>query len=326
MTAAVETMAYAGAVPWHGLGVPVTADLTPKQMLKAAALDWTVSKRELYFMTKDGKQSRAGSEWGLVRDSDESLLTTCGATWKPVQNEAAMEFFRKFVAAGHMTMETAGSLWDGRYIWALARVGKDFTLGKTDTVRSYLLLMSPHVHGKAMVFQFTPIRVVCWNTLTAALGSSLKGHGSAFRMIHSTDFNDGTKALAEKALGLAIAQTEEFKDVATILSKKKAKPADVEQYFCEVLQYDPKKAKAKVDDKDQRVPIMLPKFRAALEHAPGQQLNTAAGTWWGALNAVTHVIDHETGRDRSTALRNAWVGNHANTKRDALTLAIKMAA
>ena len=40
----VETMAYAGEVPWHGLGKPVPADLTPDQMLEAAGLDWEVEQ------------------------------------------------------------------------------------------------------------------------------------------------------------------------------------------------------------------------------------------------------------------------------------------
>ena len=39
----VETMAYAGEVPWHGLGVQVDGNLTPEEMLKEADLDWTVS-------------------------------------------------------------------------------------------------------------------------------------------------------------------------------------------------------------------------------------------------------------------------------------------
>ena len=33
MAAAVESMAYAGEVPWHGLGVQVDSNLTPKEML-----------------------------------------------------------------------------------------------------------------------------------------------------------------------------------------------------------------------------------------------------------------------------------------------------
>jgi phage/plasmid-like protein (TIGR03299 family) len=329
MVAAVETMAYAGEVPWHGLGNKVSNKLSPAMMLKAAQLDWTVSKRETAFKTKSGKWEPRTDEFALVRDSDEFRLSNVGLTYKPVQNEEALDFFKKFVVAGKMEMETAGALWGGRYVWALARLGHDFKLAKGDEVRGYLLLSQPHVFGKAMVIQFTPIRVVCWNTLTYAIGADLKGKAGAFTMPHSTKFDDSVKKRAEEALGLATHQMDEFKQAATLLAKKKATPKSVEEYFCNVLEFDPKtkqvKAKPTDETKVQREPRMLPQFREALEKAPGQDLSTAKGTWWGALNAVTYVVDHEMGRDRSTALRNAWLGHSAKVKRRAVTLALEEA-
>lgn len=333
MVAAVETMAYAGEVPWHGLGFKVSNDLTPAQMLKAAKLDWTVSKRPTFFQLKSGKHEPMKDKFALVRDSDERRLSNVGATYKPIQNEVAFDFFRKFVGAGHMKMETAGSLWDGRYVWALARLGADFSLGKKDEVRGYLLLSQPHVLGRAMVIQFTPIRVVCWNTLTYAIGEDLKGKAGAFRLPHATEFTDAVKARAEQALGLATKQMDEFKQAATLLTKKKAQPKAVEQYFCDVLKYDPKTKqvtakplKKDEEEKASREPRMLPWFRDALDKAPGADLPTAKGTWWGAVNAVTYVIDHEMGRDRSTSLRNAWLGHSAKIKRRAVDLALAEAA
>ena len=43
----VETMAYAGEVPWHGLGVKVIDDLTPEQMMQKAGVDWSVEKQDI---------------------------------------------------------------------------------------------------------------------------------------------------------------------------------------------------------------------------------------------------------------------------------------
>lgn len=321
MTAAVETMAYKGEVPWHGLGNKVTNNMSPKQMLKVAGLDWTVSKQSLTM--PNGKQ--VPNQFALWRDTDKQFLSIVGKVYKPVQNEEALDFFKKFIKAGHMEMETAGSLWNGRFIWGLARIGSDFKLGKEDEVRGYLLVMQPHIRGRAMVFQFTPIRVVCWNTLTFALGSNLHGGQGAFRMPHSMKFDDKVKKAAEEALGLSTEQQQEFKEAATLLSKKRAKPADVEDYFCEILKFDPKEADKKKDG-EIKVPRILPKFQAALTYAPGQQLNTAKGTWWGAYNAVSYVFDHQVGKERSTALRNAWIGKGAKMKRRALDLALDKAA
>lgn len=324
MSHAVENMAYTGEVPWHGLGVSVGSDLTPKQMLKAAKLDWTVSKRQV-FHDVGGTMTAVPGAFALARDTDNSVLSMVGASYKPVQNEQAMDFFDKFTRAGQMTMETAGSLWGGRYIWGLARTSKDFTLGKKDEVRGYLLLSQPHVFGYSMVIQFTPIRVVCWNTLNMALGANLRGGKSAFRMPHSVSFDDSVKKKATEALGLANDQMDAFKEAATLLSKKKATPEKVDEYFNEVLKFDPRKANKKADG-EVRQPQMKLKFADALLKAPGQTLSTAEGTWWGALNAVTYVIDHETGRSRDGGLRNAWVGYAATIKRDALKIALERAS
>lgn len=331
MTDAVETMAWSGETPWHGLGHKVANNLTPGQMLKAAQLDWKVEKRKLMYPSAKGPAIEMPGRFALVRSNDDKALTIVGATYKPVQNDVAMDFFKKFVTAGHMKMETAGALHGGQYIWALARIGADFNIGKGDEVRGFLLLCNPHIFGKAMVIQFTPIRVVCWNTLTFALGSDLRGKAGAdkFRMPHSVDFNDDVRKKAELALGLAKAQMENFKECATLLAKKKASEADVEAYFCEVLKYDPKaakKKKAKVKGEAESMePRMLPKLRQALTHAPGAQLPSALGTWWGAANAVTFIVDHELSRDQSAGLRTAWLGAKANLKRRALKLAIERA-
>lgn len=326
---AVETMAYRGEVPWHGLGVYLKAKASPDEIRKSASLDWGVAKRKMFYYPKgsnSGKPIEVPEKFALVRDTDDRLLSVVGSTYKPVQNEIALDFFTKFVRAGKMEMETAGSLQNGQYIWGLARLGADFKLAKGDEVRGYLLLCSPHVLGKAMIIQFTPIRVVCWNTLNFALGAGLKGNGSAFRMPHSMTFTDAVKERAEVALGLGERQMSEFEQAAKLLARKRAKDADVKQYFCNVLEFDPKKAKSKKKDGEAREPLMLPKFERALEASPGARLGTAAGTWWGALNAVTYVVDHEIGRERSSALRTAWLGGKAILKRRAVDLALRAAA
>lgn len=321
----VESMAYAHEVPWHGLGFQVNNDLTPAQMLKAAKLNWKVEKIPLQFQWGEGLRP-AEDKFALVRSTDGTFFSVVGSVYRPAQNEDVADFFREFVVAGKMTMETMGSLWGGRYVWALAKIGKNFKLANgKDEVTGYLLLMSPHVIGKALVAMFTPIRVVCWNTLCMALGKGLKGGDGAFRMPHTIEFNDEVKENAKVALGLATTQMDEFRDVSQLLAKKKAKADEVEEFFCEVLQFDPKDAVAKKDG-SVREPLALPKFRHALEHAPGQQMPSALGTWWGAVNAVTYVADHETGRDRGTALRNAWIGNYADIKRRAFDVAVRRAS
>lgn len=326
MSAKVETMAYAGDVPWHGLGNKVSPTLSAEQMLKAAHLDWTVSKRQLYMESNKVHKPVPGS-YALVRDTDERVLSTVGAGYKPVQNRDSIAFFKKFVDAGKMKMHTAGSLKGGQYIWALAELDADFKVGSknTDQMKSYLLMMSPHVWSKSLLFQYTAVRVVCWNTLNLALGSSLAGNGSAFRMIHSTEFSDDVKATAEEALGLSVAQSKEFANIAAQLSGKRAKADDVEQFFCDVLRIADDE-KTEIEQGERRVPRTLEKFQLALQFAPGAKLDTAKGTWWGAINAVTYVADHQLGRSRDAGLTSAWFGQAALMKKRAVELALEKSA
>lgn len=330
--AQVETQAYTGEPPWSGLGNKVTNKLTPEQMLKAASLDWTVSKQPLYMAEGKLLGPQVPSKFALRRDSDKSVLSVVGRVYKPVQNAKMLAFFKKFTEAGHMEMDTAGSLAGGRYIWALAKIGESFSLGKEDEINGYLLLISPHVIGRSLVAQFTSVRRWCWNTLPFLLGTRIgtgdrardKARGT-FRMPHSIDFNDSVVARAEVALGLAKDQMLSFKEAATLLSKKKAKPTEVQDYFFEVLKLDADARKERVEE-GQREPRLVDRFTRALEFAPGQQVDSAKGMWWGALNAVTYVADHEMGNSRDTGLRNAWLGGAARMKRRALDLAIQKAS
>jgi len=160
----VETMAYAGEVPWHGLGVQVSNDLTPNQMMEKAGLDWSVIECPSY-IEHDGKKIETGQR-ALVRSTDGRILTNVGPVWNPVQNEDAFNFFSEYVLAGDMEMHTAGSLRNGQIVWALAKVKESFDLFGGDQVDSYLLFSNPHRYGHSIDVRFTPIRVVCNNTLS----------------------------------------------------------------------------------------------------------------------------------------------------------------
>ena len=98
-------MAYAGEVPWHGLGTKVLDDLTPAQMMEKAGLDWTVEKQPMYFRHAGDLQAVPGKEV-LVRNTDGKVLDVVGKGWEPVQNAEAFDFFNEFVMNGDMKMHT----------------------------------------------------------------------------------------------------------------------------------------------------------------------------------------------------------------------------
>ena len=135
-------MAYAGEVPWHGLGTKVSTDLTPNQIMVKAGLDWSVDKVPTYAKVGD-TEVETGQE-ALVRSSDNKVLTQVGKNWYPVQNEEAFEFFSEYCLEGSMEMHTAGSLKGGKMVWGLAKVKGVFEAVKGDPVEQFFLFSNPH--------------------------------------------------------------------------------------------------------------------------------------------------------------------------------------
>jgi len=339
----IETMAYANEVPWHGLGTPVSSNMTPEEMLVAAQLDWTVSKRAAYVAAEKSVNNlydpKASSDMMLVednffvvRDNDNTVLSHCGTGYNPFQNAEVMRFFKKFTEGGDMLMETAGSLKGGKEIWGLAKLKDGFRLAGDDEVKGYLLLNNSHQVGKAMTIMFTPIRVVCNNTLTQALQEA--NSKNRFRVLHLQMFDEEVMRAAEEALGLSSARMDAFKQQAEFLAGKQVKrPHDVDNFIAELFQPATLLERGKATDQDKLPPIRDEFKRNALavseafEISPGSTMKSAKGTWWGALNAVTYVVDHPTrASQEGNGLYSAWFGSGANMKRKALDKALEYAA
>ena len=343
MVAAVETMAFAGEVPWHGLGVPVNDTMTPEEMLEAAGLNWTVSRRPAYTIKDPVWHENVGlinaeGHHFIVRDTDNSVLSACGNDYVPFQNAETFKFFKKFVSNGEMKMETAGSLKDGQDIWGLAKLESSFELPGGDRIEGYLLIDSPHVSGKALTIMFTPIRVVCANTMALALNSE----GKRFRVLHLQAFDDDIMKAAEEALGISETKMAEFQEQTTFLSSKQAKPIDIQKFIAELLQPELLIERAKLDIAMEKagsigeldVPFAeqfnrtAEQVHDAITLSPGADLKSAKGTWWGALNGVTYVMDHtkrESERVKGGALYSTWLGPNAAIKRRAIDLATEYA-
>ena len=63
-------MAYAGEVPWHGLGTQVSSDLSPHEMMVAAGLDWQVVKKPIQYGNSNEKKTVIDNKDALVRETD----------------------------------------------------------------------------------------------------------------------------------------------------------------------------------------------------------------------------------------------------------------
>lgn len=303
-------MAYVGDVPWHGLGVKVPADLTPDQMLGVAGLNWTVEKVPAYAKI-DGTDVAIGRS-ALVRSRDNSILDIVSDDWNPVQNEEAFEFFNEFVMAGDMEMHTAGSLKNGQIVWGLAKVKESFELFKGDRIDSYLLFSNFHKYGFSTDVRFTPIRVVCNNTLTLSLNSKVE---RMVKVSHRKVFDPGN---VKEMLGIATDKLSKYKEMAEFLGSKQAKGEDIVEYFTRVFPVTGSNDKKKKEiSKNAQIAIDILHTQPGAEHAEG--------SWWQPFNAVTYMTDHLVGRSSDTRLTSAWYGANKGLKTKALELAVEMA-
>jgi len=309
MSHEVETMAYAGEVPWHGLGVPVSNDLTPEEMLKAANLDWEVKKVPMeYSFDDDGTVLEVPNKFALVRATDGNLFDIVGPGWRPLQNEDAFELFNDFVKQGDMEMHTAGSLKDGQIVWALAKVNNTFEVSHGDAIEQYLLLVNPHKRGKAIEVMDTDIRVVCRNTMNFALNS----HST--RRIKVNHNQQWDAEYVTEMLGLAKKTSERYKETGVFLASRLYEEAQAHEYFTRVF---PNTGTTDEESKNAQ------RAMDVLYTQPGADL--AEGSWWQAFNAVTWMTDHELGRSADTRLTSAWFGQNRTRKEKALDLALEYA-
>lgn len=306
-------MAFAGDVPWHGLGTRVPVDLTPAQMLETAGLDWTVRKVPA-FAEIDGSQVAIGQS-ALVRSLDNSILDVVSDDWNPVQNQEAFEFFNDFVASGDMEMHTAGSLKNGTIVWGLAKVKESFDLFKGDTIDSYLLFSNFHRYGFSTDVRFTPIRVVCNNTLTLSLNSQVENMA---KISHRKVF-DGDSV--KEMLGVAKSKLATYKEMAQYLGAKRYTDESIVDYFARIFPVTGASSSSKRKPKEVSRNAEL--AMTVLHNQPGTEY--APGTWWQAFNAVTYITDHVTGRNADNRLASAWYGSNRTLKTRALETAVEMA-
>ena len=308
MVNGVAQMAYAGELPWHGLGSQVSDDISTDGMMEAAGLDWSVTKQPMYYMDDLGEMGEVPGKSALVRSSDNKVMDIVGSDWNPVQNAEAFEFFREFVDSGDMKMHTAGSLKGGKMVWALAKVNDGFTIKTAqgeDSVESYLLFSNPHQYGKSIDVRFTPIRVVCNNTLTLSLNQNVDQY---VRMGHQRPFN-AEDAMA--TLGMAHQKLETYKEAAEYLCQKSYTSEQMVDYFNQVFP----SASSRDSNKSREAQEVMHTQAGA---------NLGEGTFWQLFNTVTYMTDHTLGRNADTRLQSSWYGQNQNVKKKALELAVSM--
>ncbi len=315
----VETMAYAGEKPWHGLGNRLTT-LQPIDVWKRqAGMDWNIEESEVRFIT--GSQTVGAihsfpEQKVLYRSDTKRPLAVVSKRFQVVQPEEVLEFYRDLTEHAGFELETAGVLREGRKFWALARTGQSATLKGKDQVNGYLLLATACDGSLATTAQFTSVRVVCNNTLQIALGDNR----GAVKVPHRSEFNaDAVK----QQLGITVAPWNRFVAKMKDLVACPVDPDSVDGLLRRVLIY-PGQAGAPPVVNEQAVRSVRALYDGG---GRGAQLVSSRGTAWGLLNSVTEYVDHHR-RARSDDHRReaAWFGQGAQFKQRAWDELIQLTA
>lgn len=220
MAANVETMFSVREKPWHGLGTVVMEAPTSADALKLAGLDWNVEQEPIY---TDFNEQIEGYK-ANVRDSDRKVLGVVSDRYKVVQNVDAFSFTDELLGKG-VRYETAGALQDGRKVWMLARLPREYIIAG-ERISPYLVFSNTHDGSGSVKVAITPVRVVCNNTLNLALTTASR----SFSMIHTGNIQDKIQE-AKDTLFMA----EEYMDCLGIefeqLRRQKITDEQVKEYI-----------------------------------------------------------------------------------------------
>jgi len=328
-----DHMFSAGRVtPWHRLGTVLQDHPSIDEGLIAAKLNWQVQCEDLITRLGEKVTHRA-----VRRQDTNEILGVVGPQWTPLQNDRAFDVFRPLVDDGSLVLETAGSLKNGRRVWVLGRMKLDAAdIVPGDTVRPYVLLSNAHDGSSGVRFGFTPIRVVCNNTLTAAHHSSAS---KLVKIIHSAHVERNVLDLSEM-MNLAKATFEMTYEQYRMLVSRKVDAKTLKKYATTVFKA--------IEEDEPANPYMTAACEALGMTAPnmcsdapnkavarvlelfetgmGSQLPGVRGTMWAAYNAVNEYLLYHRGSDDQNRLNRAWFGDGRRTDQTAFELALRMAA
>lgn len=220
MAANVETMFSVREKPWHGLGTIVAEAQKSEEALRLAGLDWNVIQAPIY----TNKGEKVDGYRVNIRDTDRQVLGVVTDRYKVIQNREAFAFTDELLGAG-VRYETAGSLQDGKKVWLLARLPREFIISG-ERISPYLVFSNTHDGSGAVRVAITPIRVVCNNTLNLTLNTASR----SFSMIHTGDIK-GKISEAKQTLFMADQYMENLGKEFERLRKLKMTDQQVKEYI-----------------------------------------------------------------------------------------------
>lgn len=310
---------------WHGLGTIVDAYPNSREALQFAGLDYTVEKRPLF--TYDNENHAANEATGIkipelsvpdyfatVRTDNEAVLGVVGKDYEVVQNTDAFCFFDSIMGGDGIMYETAGALGKGERIFITAKLPGYIRVGKDDCLEKYLFLTTSHDGFGSVMAAFTPVRIVCNNTLNAAL----RNHSGSIKIRHTANAKERLEQ-AHKLMGISNRLSEEMEEIFNQWTRRSVTDNQLKKLIQQAL----------VPNKDALAALQKGKmdecsayYRNMCENAfnyamvnETQQMTTTRGTLFGAYNGITGYFQNvRKYKDETAKLKSVMFGGIAQQR------------
>lgn len=347
----VETMAFVGQTPWHGLGNQLTQNQPLDVWAQQAGMDWRIESSDVSYMAQNERGQSIilpfEEQRVLYRSDTHAPLSVVSQRFQEVQPMEILNFYKDLTEQSGFELETAGVLKGGKKFWALAKTGQTSALKGKDVSNGYILLATACDGTLATTAQFTSIRVVCNNTLAIALKGQ-QGNVGVVKVPHSTKF-DAEKV--KQQLGISVRAWDEHMYEMKQLSQRKVTQQEAAAYFDAVfnntslstaeqdesiIQFYRNAAMpnqginttSKEDNKTEPNGRAMSKVMTMFNgHGRGAELSSAKDTAYGLLCSMTEFVDHERrAMSIDHRLDSAWFGAGAAIKQRALEQALRLTA
>ena len=281
----VNSMFYVGQEPWHGLGKKLDQAATAADAIKAAGMEWEVIKAPVLY-TPPGKMVRdAVGHYVTARADNGAALGVVGERYTILQNREAFSFFDAVVGEKLAIYHTAGALGAGETVWILAKLPGEIRTVGDDISEKFLLLTNRHDGSGSVEIMFTPIRVVCQNTLNIALSDE---NGKRAKVRHTASMGLGIERVRE-TLGLLNSRFALFEDLSRQMANKQLGSKDLDAYLSGLFKTEAAEGSKRAES---RAANVMEEVERLFNYGKGNNLPGVKGSAWAAFNAVTEYADH----------------------------------
>jgi phage/plasmid-like protein (TIGR03299 family) len=290
---------------WHKLGTVLDGTLPAREAFSIANADWDVLSTPIF----DPAGQPISGYQAITRGDNGKVLSVQKDSYTIVQNEQLI----KLAEALHedASMDAVVVLNEGRKVAFTARIrNAEAEVIKGDEICQYLIGCTSHDGSISFQTIFSPIRVVCQNTLSATLNHADRQDAAGKRKRMSIRHTTNCNALIERLPEIIDFKRQQFTATIEELQTMASKPCSSTQFQLYCSQVFADQLAGTINDKRGDKSTARPKTLqdlpawdsiAAKFHGEGVgfDIKGVEGTMWGAYNAITEHLTHDAGRATS---------------------------